>query len=91
MERLIPAFLMAMNLAAFAAMGIDKRRAKRGAWRIPEKTLFLLALAGGSAGALAGMYTFRHKTRHKKFVVGIPAILALHIFFLIVWIKFYHI
>ena len=82
---------MAMNLAAFAAMGIDKRRAKRGAWRIPEKTLFLLALAGGSAGALAGMYTFRHKTRHKKFVVGIPAILALHIFFLIVWIKFYHI
>lgn len=66
-------------LAAFAAMGIDKRRAKRGTWRIRERTLFLLALFGGSVGAMAGMWLFRHKTRHWYFVVGMPAILILQV------------
>lgn len=77
-------YLAAMNLAAFAAMGLDKRRARTGRWRVRERTLFLLALLGGSAGALAGMWCFRHKTRHPRFVWGMPAILALHL--LLAWL-----
>ena len=73
------AWLGVINLAAFAAMGMDKRRAKRGTWRIRERTLFLLALFGGSAGAIAGMWLFHHKTRHWYFVVGMPAILILQV------------
>lgn len=68
-------WLAAVNLAALCLMGIDKRRARRGAWRIPERTLFLAAALGGSAGAWLGMYLFRHKTRRWYFVAGIPAIL----------------
>lgn len=75
---LIP-FIGAINLLAFTAMGADKRRARKGKWRIPERTLFVLALLGGSVGALAGMYIFRHKTKYRKFVVGIPAILVLQL------------
>ena len=73
------AWLALINLAAFAAMGVDKRRAKRDAWRIRERTLFLLALFGGSVGAIVGMQIFHHKTRHWYFVVGMPAILILQI------------
>lgn len=76
---IIAGYLVLINLAAFIAMGVDKSKAKRGAWRIPEKTLFLLSLLGGSIGSLAGMYAFRHKTRHMKFVIGMPAILILHL------------
>lgn len=72
-------YLMAVNVSGFAAMGIDKAKAKRRAWRIPEKTLFFLALAGGSAGAWAGMYVFHHKTKHLLFSAGIPAILFLQL------------
>ena len=83
MKEMIPVitagYLVIMNLAAFIAMGVDKSKAKRGAWRIPEKTLFLLSFLGGSIGSLAGMYTFRHKTRHMKFVIGMPAILIVHL------------
>ena len=68
----------AMNVAAFAAFGADKRRAKRGEWRVPEKTLFLLALLGGSLGAVCGMCAFRHKTRHWYFRWGLPAVLLAH-------------
>ena len=68
-------YLVCINLAAFALMGLDKRRARNRQWRIPEKMLFLAALLGGSAGAWAGMYVFRHKTRHWYFVVGMPVIL----------------
>lgn len=75
----LAAWLGFLNLAAFAAMGVDKRRAKLGAWRIRERTLFLLAILGGSVGAMAGMWLFRHKTRHWYFVVGMPAILILQI------------
>ena len=60
-------------------MGIDKNRARRKAWRIPESTLFLLAIIGGSIGSIAGMYTFHHKTLHPPFVWGMPAILILQI------------
>ena len=73
-------FLLLINLLAFCAMGLDKRKAKRsGARRIPERTLFLLALAGGSPGAIGGMFLFRHKTRHWYFRWGLPAILLLQL------------
>ncbi len=68
-------YLLAVNLVTFCVYGADKRRARRGAWRVPEKTLFLLPLLGGSVGALLGMRAFHHKTRHWYFVWGIPAIL----------------
>ena len=68
-------YLAAVNVVTFTVYGIDKRKARRGAWRIPEKTLFLLPLLGGSVGALLGMKVFRHKTKHWYFVWGIPAIL----------------
>ena len=68
------AYLLLINLAAFLTFGADKRRAKRGAWRIPEKTLFLLAIVGGSVGAICGMHVFHHKTKHWYFKYGLPAI-----------------
>lgn len=74
-------YLELVNLAAFALYGIDKRRAKRGKWRIPEATLLLIAVIGGSVGALAGMYLFRHKTRKPKFSVGVPVILGMQVLF----------
>ena len=70
-------------------MGIDKNRAKKNQWRVPEKTLFLFSLIGGSVGTWAGMYAFRHKTKHWYFVIGMPAILILQIaLFIIFKIKF---
>lgn len=72
-------YLMVMNLAGLAVMGIDKRRAKKREWRISERTLFLISIAGGSIGTWMGMYVFRHKTRHLRFVVGMPAIAAVHV------------
>jgi len=69
-------YLILMNLISFGLMGIDKQRARRRDWRIPEKVLFGAALLGGSVGAWAGMYLFHHKTRHWYFVVGMPLILA---------------
>ena len=72
-------WLIAINRVTFAVYGIDKRRARRGAWRVPEKTLFLLPLLGGSIGALLGMRVFRHKTKHWYFVWGVPAILLAQI------------
>ena len=68
-------YMVLMNLVGIVVMGIDKERAKRHAWRIPEKTLFLVSLLGGSVGTWAGMYLFRHKTKHWYFVVGMPLIL----------------
>lgn len=69
-------WLCCMSLVCFLVMGSDKQRAKRGARRVPEARLFLLALLGGGAGGLLGMYVFRHKTRHLKFVIGFPLIAA---------------
>ena len=63
-----------MNVLAFAAFGIDKRKAENGSWRISEKALIMLAVLGGSAGALAGMLAFRHKTRKPLFMIGVPVI-----------------
>lgn len=78
-------YLAAINLATFIVYGADKRRARKGKWRVPEKMLFLLPLLGGSAGALLGMRVFHHKTRHWYFVWGIPAILLAQIA-LAVWL-----
>ena len=72
-------WLVAMNIAGFAVCGIDKQRAKKKAWRIPERRIFMIAAAGGSLGVLAGMYRFRHKTKHPEFVIGIPVILICQI------------
>ena len=71
------AYFLFMNLAAFLAMKSDKKRAVERRWRVPEKKLFLIALAGGSIGTLAGMWKYRHKTKHMRFVIGIPLILAM--------------
>lgn len=75
-------YLLIINAAAYLLMLADKRRAIKKLWRIPEKTLLLFAVLGGSLGALAGMYTFRHKTRKPKFYIGVPAILAAQILFI---------
>lgn len=72
-------YLIAVNVLAFSLMGADKSKARRGAWRIPEKVLFLAAIIGGSVGALLGMFTFRHKTKHLRFVLGLPVILLLQL------------
>ena len=68
-------WLAGVNVVTFALYGIDKHRAKKGRWRIPERTLLLLPLLGGSVGALLGMRVFHHKTKHWYFVWGVPAIL----------------
>ena len=72
-------YLFIINLSAFVVYGWDKLCAKRGCWRVPEKILLLLALLGGSIGAMAAMALFRHKTRHLKFIYGVPMILVLQI------------
>ena len=71
-------YLSIINIAAWIMYGLDKWKAKSGAWRIPERTLLLTALAGGSAGALAGMLLFHHKTRKPKFMIGVPVMFAAH-------------
>ena len=73
--KLLALYLLAVNLAGFLAMGADKKRARENRWRIPERTLLLLAAAGGSAGVALGMLEFRHKTKHRTFTLGVPAIL----------------
>ena len=77
--KLLLAYFLLVNATAFILMMADKIKAKKNRWRIKESTLMLSAALGGSIGALAGMYTFRHKTRHRKFTIGIPAILVLQI------------
>ena len=78
-------YLLLINAAAFLLMLVDKVKAKKNKWRIPERTLFGSALLGGSVGALLGMYTFRHKTKHLSFTLGMPAILIAQIA-LAIWI-----
>ncbi|PKM74351.1 MAG: DUF1294 domain-containing protein [Firmicutes bacterium HGW-Firmicutes-16] len=72
-------WLSIINIASCTAMFMDKYRAEHQKWRIPEKTLFTFALLGGSLGGIFGMYAFHHKTRHRKFTVGFPAILIVQI------------
>ena len=79
MTKLILIYLLIVNALGFLLMLVDKRKAQKNLWRIPESTLFLIAAVGGSIGSLAGMYKFRHKTRHWYFVIGMPAILIAQI------------
>ena len=72
-------YLLLVNAAGFLLMLVDKIKAKRNLWRIPEATLMGVALIGGSIGSIAGMNLFRHKTKHAKFYIGLPVILALQI------------
>jgi len=72
-------YLGAASLFGFILMGADKRKAVQHKWRIPEKSLFLIALAGGSVGVLLGMWVFRHKTKHLSFSIGILMIIAVQI------------
>ena len=67
-------YIIAINVITFIVYGIDKLKAKKGWWRIPEATLLLLAAIGGSIGAWCGMMLFRHKTKHWKFKLGVPMI-----------------
>jgi uncharacterized membrane protein YsdA (DUF1294 family) len=83
-HQFLTAYLVLVNAAALALMLADKHKARRGAWRIPEVTLMGVALIGGSLGAIAGMYLFRHKTRHLKFTLGLPLILAVQVWLLTV-------
>ena len=76
-------YLLVINVVGFLLMGIDKLRAKKQVWRVPEKTLFLMALIGGSIGTNVGMYVFRHKTKHWYFVVGMPLIFAFQVLVII--------
>ena len=80
-------YFLIINVAGFFLMGIDKLRAKKQVWRVPEKTLFLIAVLGGSVGTNVGMYVFRHKTKHWYFVIGMPLILIAQVA-LGLWLKF---
>ena len=73
------AIFIILNLISFITYGVDKHKAVKNKWRIPESTLILLALIGGAVGAILGMKVFRHKTKHPKFYIGVPLILVLHI------------
>ena len=82
--KILIVYLILVNIAGFLSMGIDKHKAKKGQWRIPEKTLFLIAAIGGSIGSMYGMHLFRHKTKHKSFVYGMPVILIVQLLLVMV-------
>ena len=76
---IILVYLCIANLIGLLSMLIDKYKAKKSKWRIPEKTLFMIAIFGGSIGSICGMQLFRHKTKHTYFVIGMPAILIIQV------------
>ena len=78
-NNVFPYYLIFINIVTFLVYGIDKWKAKQGSWRISEATLLMLAVIGGTIGALLGMQVWRHKTMHKKFKYGLPLILLAHI------------
>ena len=80
-------YLLIINIIGFFMMWSDKRKAKKGKWRIPEQTLFVVTALGGGIGTIAGMYTFRHKTKKLKFTIGLPALVILEIL-IIIYVKF---
>lgn len=87
MWRYVAAYVVIINIIAFVVMLHDKKQAKKHKKRVPEKRLFLIALAYGSLGIFLGMYAFRHKTKHPSFVYGIPSILFIQIFLSLYIIK----
>lgn len=78
-QKILLVYLLLVNLAGLLSMYIDKKRAIKNKWRVTEKSLFLIAIIGGSVGSIAGMQLFRHKTKHWYFKYGMPAILILQI------------
>ena len=82
-------YLLIINLAGFLAMGLDKWKAKRGAWRIPENTLFMFTILGGGIGTTAGIYVFRHKTKKLRFTVGMPVLSILELI-LVLYLTFFY-
>ncbi|HEX3077629.1 MAG TPA: DUF1294 domain-containing protein [Lachnospiraceae bacterium] len=88
MVKYILLYLLIMNLAGFTSMGIDKKRARKQKWRIPERTLFTVAFLGGSIGSILGMRYYRHKTLHKKFTYGMPFILMIQVACSILLVKY---
>lgn len=87
MTETIIIYYIAVNIIAFAMYGADKFFAKKDMWRISEKALVLVAALGGAFGAFAGMETFRHKTKHAKFTIGIPVLMAVHLGILVYLFK----
>lgn len=79
-------YLTIINAIAFLLMLTDKANARKNLWRIPERVLFAAALLGGSVGSLLGMYLARHKTKHPKFVIGIPVILVIQVVLIVVFL-----
>lgn len=77
-------YLIIINIIGFLIMYIDKQKAKKGSWRIPENTIFVVTAIGGGIGTIAGMYKFRHKTKKKIFTIGLPFLLIMDIL-LIIW------
>lgn len=86
---IIAGYLLLLNLLGFVLMGTDKKRARNNQWRIPEKTLFMVAILGGSLGSLLGMKYFRHKTKHNKFIFGMPAVLIIQLILIFYIISYY--
>ena len=82
-------YLLIINIIGFFAMLIDKKKAKRGAWRIPENTLFTITFLGGGVGTIAGMYAFRHKTQKLRFTIGFPTIFSFILSFIFLAIYIY--
>jgi uncharacterized membrane protein YsdA (DUF1294 family) len=81
-------YFIIINIIGFAIMFIDKQKAKRGSWRIPENTIFIITAIGGGIGTIAGMYAFRHKTKKWTFKIGLPVLLVLDIL-IVLYLSFY--
>lgn len=88
MEKLFPYWILGASLLDFVLMGMDKQQAKAGQRRVAEKWFFLIALLGGTPGAILGMYAFRHKTRHRHFKWGLPALLLLQLTLFWFWLEY---
>ena len=85
--KLLIAYLLIINAISFALMLIDKKKAIKNQWRIPERTLLLTFLLGGSYGGLVAMKLLRHKTLHPKFSIGLPCMVAMHTVLLILYLS----
>lgn len=88
MFEIIFTYLLIINFIGFIIMLIDKQRAVHKEWRIPEKTLIGISILGGSIGMLIGMSVFRHKTKHKKFTIGVPFILFVQLFIIVLYLMY---
>lgn len=86
--KIVIGYLVLINIAGYLIMGIDKMKAVKKEWRIPERTLFAIALLGGGVGAFLGMFTFRHKTRHLKFVILFTVCAVIDVFLIYQLLRF---